>query len=210
MRNSDSYLVSFRIEAGRYAQEKIDEQDLIEAAHARGLQVMSYFLEAGGEYSRDTIADTHPATKAQAVRYGVGLSIGAISLYSRAELWDHARYLGSYAETMIDRINEIDERQAVIGLCDEWRGDIHTILDPEEAEQYYRRAGDAYEPLDEHPEYSGWGSEPEFTAGFNGYVEHITALGYEEAYDSAPKPLQVRFLERIDFKRIIIAELTEE
>lgn len=210
MRNSDSYLVSFRTEAGRYTREKIDEQDLIEAAHARGLQVMSYFLEAGGEYSHDTIAETHPSTKAQAVRYGVGMSIGAISLYSRAEMRDHARYLESYAETMIDRINETEEHQAVIGLCHEWRGDIKTILDPEEAEHHYRRAGDVYEPLDAHPEYSGWGSEPEFTVGFNSYIKHITALGYEEAYDSAPKPLQVRFLERIDFKRNIIAELTEE
>jgi hypothetical protein len=37
MGGSDSYFVSFRTEARRYAREKIDEQDPIKTAYARGM-----------------------------------------------------------------------------------------------------------------------------------------------------------------------------
>jgi hypothetical protein len=188
----------------------LEDQDLVGAANAEALSAISYLLQAGDQYDEEDTTPSSHKNRRQAMRYGVGRLLESINLYARSDEDSQARYLSDIVEDALKRIEAGEDRPAVLGLCHEWRGDVRTMIEPEAAAQHYQRARELYEPLDIDADYTGWGSEPEFTVSFRAYEHYITTVGFDEMYEAAEKPLEVQFLKRIDFKLDVVEQLTTD
>jgi hypothetical protein len=193
-------------------ENQLDNDNTLGAAHARSLNAMAELIMSGGEYSRDPIVtddDYHYGSYSQAIRTGVSGLIEAIGLYVRSDADTHARYLSDIADDALDRVQNNEGRPIVVGLCDEWRGDVQSMISPESAPTYYERAKERYKNVDSS-EFIGWGSEPESTTALSAYTEYIRAQGLDDVYEAADDALQIKFIERIDFKLDVVEQLTSD